>query len=156
MTTRVLIVIGVVAVVAAIVWFAWLGPKLRAGREQQAAVKKIKGFQELETSWSGAVTVVELKGIGDAELRQLAELNPPEMFELRVTKSELSLESFKLFQQFPQLVDLNLRETPVPVEAIEILCEMKQLRRLDLSHTGTEFASVKKLEECIPGISVRY
>ena len=147
---------GIVLVVLVVLWFFWLAPTLNRGRLQQAAVKKIKGFKGLETTWSGSVRALHLQEIGDEELKRLVALDLPEMLTLQVSDSRLSDESFALFVKFPQVVDLNLWGTPVTAEALKHLAKLTQLESLNLTDSGMKFEQVQELEKSLKGVRIDY
>jgi hypothetical protein len=153
---RILIVGGVLLAVLAAAWFLWLAPTLNRGRAQQAAVKKINGFQDLKTTWSGSVQALHLSAIGDEQLKQLVELNPPDMSRLHVSNSQLSDESFALFAKLPQVRILNLSGTPVNDAALKSLAKLTHLEWLNLSDSGVKFEQVKELEKSLKGARIDY
>lgn len=152
----ILIVGGGLLILAVALWLLWLGPAFRKGREQQAAVRKLKGFVKLESNWTGHVIAVWLKESNDDAVKQLIELNPAAMFELHIVKSELSDETLKRIQTVKQLRELDLSETPVTATGVDTLVEMTQLQRLNLSGAGVVHEDVKRIEKATPGISVQY
>jgi hypothetical protein len=153
---RLLIVGGIVLAVLAAAWFLWLAPTLNRGRAQQTAVKKIKGFQELKATWTGSVQRLHLSGIGDEQLKQLVELDLPDLLRLQVTKSQLSDEAFALFEKLPQVRVLNLSGTPVNDAALKSLAKLTRLEWLNLSDSGVKFEQVQELEKSLKGVRIDY
>jgi hypothetical protein len=153
---RILIVGGILLAVLAVAWFLWLAPTLNRGKAQQAAVKKIKGFQELKGTWSGSVRALHLAAAGDEQLKQLVELDPPDLLRLRITNSKLSDESFALFAKLPQVRILDLSGTPVSDAALSSLAKLTHLEWLNLSDSGVKFEQVKELEKSLPGVRIDY
>lgn len=147
---------GIAVVIAGALWLLWLGPAYRKGRKEQVAIRKINGFDKLETDWIGRVTTVSLKGARDADVKQLVDANPSAMYDLRIAGGKLTDAALKQIGELPQLRGLDLTDTPIGETGIDQLAEMKQLERLNLTGTGVEHKDVKRIEEAVPGISVRY
>lgn len=155
MLRRLMIGVILLAVLAA-AWFLWLVPTLQRGKAQQAAVKKIKGFKGMKTTWSGSVQGLHLTGIADEELKQLVELDLPEMLTLQISESKLSDEAFALFEKLPQVKDLNLWGTPVNDAALKSLAKLTQLELLNLTGCGVKYEQVKELEKSLKGVRIDY
>lgn len=152
----VLIVGGVLLVALVAAWFLWLGPAFRKGREEQAAIRKLKGFAKLDSNWTGRVTAVWFKETDDDAVKQLLDAQPAAMFELHLVNSRVSDESLARIQGLSQLRELDLTETPVSAKGVDTLTEMTQLQRLILRETGVKFEDVQRIEKATPGISVQY
>lgn len=150
MTRYLLIAAALLALVIAGLWFAWLAPALRAGREQQDAARGIRGFQNLKSKWNGAVWAVHYKGIGDAEIRQLVKLDLPDLILLQVTGSQLSDDSFAALGKLSQLQELNLWGTKVTAAGLKHLAALTHLRKLNLTDCGVTFEDVKRLQKSLP------
>ena len=156
MWSKLLLVVGFVLAGLAVLWFAWLAPKLNQGRDQQAAARKIKGFKGIKTKWHGSVWGLHLTGIGDDELRQLVQADLPELKLLQISKSKLSDAVFAVFSKMPGLIEINLWGTPVSDAALEQLAKLPHLERLNLTNTGVEFKQVDKLQKSLKDTRIIY
>lgn len=142
--------------VAALVWTFWLGPELARGRREQAVVRRLEGVADIDTNWFGAVIEVHFRNIDGTTLKELSELELPDLVSLKATNSRFQDDDFKLFSEFHRLEALDLSKTPVSPAGVTHLCELSAPLRLNLRGTGVEFAQVQRLERAVPGIDVTY
>ena len=145
-----------VTIVAAVAWFAWLGPETARGRREQAAVNGLKGVVAIDTTWTGVVVEVHLKDADGAVLKNLTELKLPDLASVKAGNCKFTDDDFAIFAEFPRLQYLSFASTPVSDAAVTHLCKLKKLERLVLQDAGVDFKDIDRLEKAVPGINITY
>jgi hypothetical protein len=129
-------------------WFEW-----RSGARQQAQLEGLPFAGEALT-WSGRVRGLRLTEASDSDIDKLAELELPDLRQLQLTDCSITLKGLQTVASLGPLVELNLRGTPLPKEAVDVLLRIPTLEKLDVTRCGLPLEGVQRLEKEVPGLRI--
>ncbi len=133
-------------------WSYWLGPTLQAGKGEQKAVAGIDGVAGTDVLWSGHVRGVRLQGVGPEQVEALRDLKLSRLQILQLTACQLVDADLALLAGFPDVVELDLRDTPVTDEGLKHLLDLPLLEKVNLGGTQVSFEGRKNLEKERPNL----